>query len=144
MKDEHLSLKDGSGAPLTLAQNGQSLTGKVALVSVGGSGKGRELALELAAFGAAIIVADSEIDSAEVTAEAIRAMGGRAIAVAVDLNVKSQVELLVKYASGIFGSVEFVVNQAGNIYKVSGLIDSKESEWEKMLIEIICACKSNN
>lgn len=102
------------------------------------------MALEFAAYGASIIVADSEIDSAEITAEAIRSVGGKAIAVSVDISIQSQVEMLVKYARGIFGSLEFVVNQAGNIYKISELIDSKESEWGKTLTQNSNASKSIN
>lgn len=144
MNDEYLSVLTCSGEPLTLAENGQSLAGKVALVCAGGSGRGRELAIKLATHGAPIIFTASDLDSAESVSEEIRAMGGKAIAICVDISVKSQVEMLVKYASGIFGSLEFLINSEGTIYNVSKLIDSKESDLDKALIKNINTCKSTN
>ncbi|EIC86146.1 SDR family NAD(P)-dependent oxidoreductase [Serratia sp. M24T3] len=144
MISEHSSVSSIPGDALTIVEDGESLDGKVALVSMGGRGRGRELALHLASRGASVIIADSELESAEQTAEDIRALGSKAIAVAVDITVKSQVEMLVKYASGIFGSLEFLVNCAGIIYNVSGLIGSKENDLEKLLTHNINASMSIN
>lgn len=129
---------------LTLIDEDQCLHGKVALVSMGGRGKGRELALQLASRGASIIIADSELDNAEQTAEDIRNLGNKAIAVSVDITVQSQAETLVKYAGGIFGSLDFLVNCAGIIYNVSELINSKEKDLQRLLTHNINASISVN
>lgn len=133
MIDEFSSASKSSGEALTLKELGQNLHGKVALVCMGGRGKGKDLALQLASRGVSIIVTDIELDSAEQTAEEIRAIGSKAIAVAVDITVNSQVAMLVKYASGIFGSLEFLVNCAGIIYNISRLISSQTNDFEKLL-----------
>src|SRR5438046_821946 len=62
-----------------------NLTGKVALVTGGGSGIGEATCRTLARAGAAVAVVDYRPESAQVVAEAIVADGGRAIAVASDV-----------------------------------------------------------
>lgn len=109
------------------------LDGKIALVASAGLGIGRGKALSMASRGAAIIVVDRCIDGAEQTAEDIRAAGGRAIAIAVDITIKAQVEMLAKQASGIFGGLDIVVNSAGFAFTVGTLEDQHNDQIKTLL-----------
>jgi NAD(P)-dependent dehydrogenase (short-subunit alcohol dehydrogenase family) len=89
------------------------LTGKVALITGGSRGLGLEMALAFADAGADVIVASRKIESCEAAAEAIRARGGRALALAAHAGKWHEVETLVERAYAGFGRVDILVNNAG-------------------------------
>lgn len=62
-----------------------NLNGKVAVVTGAASGIGKEIALELAKGGAAVAIADMNLDGANGVADEIRKSGGKAIGVAMDV-----------------------------------------------------------
>jgi NAD(P)-dependent dehydrogenase (short-subunit alcohol dehydrogenase family) len=98
------------------------LEGKVALVTGGGRGVGRGVALALAEAGASVVVNDlgatldgqpeSEQPGAEVVA-AIEAMGGQAVADGGSVSDWNQAQRMVKTAVDTFGRIDIVVNNAG-------------------------------
>src|SRR4051812_21149830 len=79
------------------------LNGKVAIVTGSASGIGRATATTLAAAGAAVVVADLNLEGAQATADAIIAAGGRAVPVKVDISDQSQVEAKAKLAVSEYG-----------------------------------------
>jgi len=89
------------------------LTGKVAVVTGGGDGIGRESCRILAAAGAKVVVSDLSLQKAQAAADEINADGG--IAAAVDCNVlnRPDLERLIKFTVGTFGTVNILVNNAG-------------------------------
>lgn len=89
------------------------MTGKVALVTGGGSGIGRASALEFAARGAAVMAADFNLEGAQETARQIEAAGGKAAAVKVDVSNEASVKAMVAEAVGAFGRLDYLVNNAG-------------------------------
>lgn len=107
------------------------LSGKVAIVTGGGKGIGRAVALGLAAAGAAVVVAARTKEEIEAVAEEIRHGGGKALAVATDLTVNEQLENLVQTALDAFGGrIDILVNNAARSF-LRGLLDLREDGWDK-------------
>jgi 3-oxoacyl-[acyl-carrier protein] reductase len=101
---------------------GNSLDGKVAIVTGAGRGLGRVEALELAKQGARVVVNDYGVgadgsgtsqDPAQQVVEEIKAFGGEAVAVFGDVGEWSDVEANVRKAIDTYGDLHIVVNNAG-------------------------------
>ena len=79
------------------------LAGKVAIVTGGGQGMGKAYCLGFAEEGASVVVADINAETARQTAEAIRAKGGKALSVKVDISKWADVSGTVEKALKEFG-----------------------------------------
>lgn len=88
------------------------LVGKTALVTGGGQGIGRGIALALAAHGAAVALVGRTLEKVEKTAVEIEERGGRALALAGDVKVDADVERAVAAAVAEFGGLDILVNNA--------------------------------
>ena len=86
---------------------------KVAIVTGGASGIGREICLYLARKGAVVIVADLNVESANAVSREIADVGGSSRAKRVDVAVKGEVEDLVKETVSEFGRIDLMINNAG-------------------------------
>ena len=89
------------------------LTGKVALVTGGSRGLGYEMVKAFAAHGADVIIASRKLANCEAVAEECRALGRRALAVAVHAAKWAELDALVEKAYAEFGRVDILVNNAG-------------------------------
>ena len=89
------------------------LDGKVALVTGGGNGIGREAALAFAREGARVAVADYEADSARETVAMINGNGGQAISLSGDVTVAAQVQAMFDGAIAAYGRLDCAFNNAG-------------------------------
>lgn len=107
------------------------LRGAVAIVTGGGKGIGKAIALGLAQAGASVVVASRTEAEIEAVAEEIRGIGGRALAVVTDLTSSEQIENLVEAAIGEFGRVDILVNNAATSY-LAPLLDLKEKGWDRI------------
>jgi citronellol/citronellal dehydrogenase len=87
--------------------------GRVALVTGGGTGIGRAVALELAATGARVVVCGRRSEPLSETVQTIEADGGECLAVPSDIREPDQVAALVDAAVERFGAVDVLVNNAG-------------------------------
>jgi 3-oxoacyl-[acyl-carrier protein] reductase len=107
------------------------LTEKVAVVTGAAKGIGTEIARELAAEGAAVVVdyATSR-DNADKVVEEIVASGGRALAVQGDVAKSADVERLFAEASRAFGPIDVLVNNAG-IYQFGRIEEVTEEEFHR-------------
>lgn len=107
------------------------LTGKVAIVTGGGRGIGRAIALGLARSGASVIVASRTQKEIEGVAEEIKQLGRKALAVVTDLTVNEQMENLVNATVKEFGKIDILVNNAARSY-LRSLLDLREDGWDKI------------
>ena len=89
------------------------LDGKVALVTGGGNGIGREASLAFAREGARVAVADFEAASAQETVSLINGSGGQAISLSVDVTVAAQVQAMVEGVTSAYGRLDCAFNNAG-------------------------------
>ena len=91
----------------------ERLTGKVALVTGGGSGIGRATALLLAEEGARVAVVDLDSARASAVADEITGAGGRAVVVRGDVSTDGSAEAIVQQVLEGLGRVDVLVNSAG-------------------------------
>lgn len=97
------------------------IKGKTAVITGGASGIGREVALEFAKNGAAVVIADlDEIEGARLQFEIIQS-GGRALFKYTDVEKSADIEEMMSETLSNFGSVDFAFNNAGIESGFSGL-----------------------
>lgn len=89
------------------------LSGKVALVTGGSRGLGREMVLAFADHGADVIIASRKLDACEAVAALVRAKGRRAMAHAAHCGRWDDIDALIAAAYAQFGKVDILVNNAG-------------------------------
>jgi len=94
-------------------EHGLELSGKIALVTGGGTGLGYEVSLGLAAKGATIAVAYSRSHrEAEETVAAIRSAGGSAASIQADLSTTAGCEAIIRETAAAFGRLDILVHNA--------------------------------
>jgi len=89
------------------------LKDRVAIVTGGGTGIGRSIALEFAKAGADVIIASRNLENLERVAGEIRDLGRRSLAVATDVRKPEDVENMVQRTMEGFGRIDIQVNNAG-------------------------------
>jgi NAD(P)-dependent dehydrogenase (short-subunit alcohol dehydrogenase family) len=108
------------------------MTGKVALVTGGGSGIGRAAAELFAERGGSVVVADLNEAGAKATVERIAAQGRRAEAVRCDVTNAANVEAAVAAVRRIFGRIDAAINTVG-ILRISPITEAGDDEWSTVL-----------
>jgi rhamnulose-1-phosphate aldolase/alcohol dehydrogenase len=106
----------------------QPLSGRVALVTGGAGGIGGAIARRLTAEGAAVVIADLDLDNARGLASEI---GEQAVAVRLDLTDESSVTACFEGAALAFGGTDILVNNAG-ITLSRSLTDTTLADYEKV------------
>ena len=109
-----------------------SLQGQVAIVTGGGRGIGREIALALAKDGADVALFDVNPQQFEQTAGELRALGRRAEGLAVDVTDGKQVDDGVAKVLDKLGRVDILINNAG-ITKDGLLMRMDDAQWDRVL-----------
>jgi 3-oxoacyl-[acyl-carrier protein] reductase len=109
------------------------LSGRVALVTGGGRGIGRAIALELAASGAHVFINYvGNQAAAEQTVAAIEAAEGKATAIQADVSLAEDVDRLFKQVLGVGGRLDVLVNNAG-ITRDTLLLRMKDDDFDSVL-----------
>ena len=109
-----------------------SLEGQVAIVTGGGTGIGRGIALEFAKAGADVVVASRRLSVLEEVSEEVTALGKRSLAVQTDISRKTDVDNLVQRVMDEFGVIDILVNNAA-IWNTTPLLKLSEDDWDKTL-----------
>lgn len=108
------------------------VAGKVAVVTGAGGGIGKGIALAMAASGASVVVNDISATHAQGVVDEIKAAGGRAVANTDSVAGRASAEQIVQTAVDVYGKIDIIVNNAGNLrdrlfHKMS------EEEWSQVI-----------
>jgi 2-hydroxycyclohexanecarboxyl-CoA dehydrogenase len=121
------------------------LKGKTALVTGGGRGIGRAIALALAREGADVSVLDILPDNAEGVRKEIETLGVKGLGLTADLTRRPEVNRAVEETIARFGRLDILVNNAG-WDKMELFLDSEEEAWEKIIAinfkSVLYVCKA--
>lgn len=104
---------------------------KVALITGGGSGIGRAIALRLAKEGYHVVVNDIDLDAAQRTADEVRHLGVHVTPLRGDVGERASVQRVVEEALKEFGRIDALVNNAG-VVRLGRLIDFPEPDWRTL------------
>lgn len=110
----------------------RELDGRIAVVTGGGSGIGRALALAFADEGMDVAIGDIETEPGERVADEVRAKGRRALAVACDVTDAASVRALAASAREALGGAHVVCNNAG-VVAGKQTADMSDADWDWVL-----------
>lgn len=110
----------------------KTLEGKVAIITGGGQGIGREIAILLASEGSSIVLADINYKMAEATAKEIEALGVETFPCEIDVTDSGKVKGMVDKVLDKFGKIDILINNAG-IARDNLILRLKDEEWESVL-----------
>lgn len=108
------------------------LSGRVAVVTGGGSGMGRAIGLAFSRQGAKVVIADINLEAARETVAQQESAGGEAIAVKVDVTRKAETLDMAEAALRRFGRIDVLVNNAGSRC-LKSFLDHTEEDWHRMI-----------
>jgi len=120
------------------------LTGRVGLVTGAAQGLGRAMATGLAEAGADVLLADRNGDGVRDTADALAALGRRAVPVACDVADPAQIRTLFARLDDAFGRVDFLGNVAGDgkLGRPEDIsLDDVEETWRNLVYGRFCMCQ---
>jgi NAD(P)-dependent dehydrogenase (short-subunit alcohol dehydrogenase family) len=106
------------------------LTDRVAIITGGGGGIGRAIALSFASVGANIVIADIVPERCAETAERVREMGRQALAITTDVTDTNQIRTMIENTDQHFGRVDILVNNAGGVGP-KPFIEQSERSWRR-------------
>lgn len=107
--------------------------GETAIVTGGASGIGRAIAIQLAAEGVAVVVADVDAERASDTVDAVRDTGGIATVVETDVTDETAVHAVVDATIERHGGLDILVNNAGGPFDDDALHHVSTSTWHDVL-----------
>ncbi len=110
----------------------QTLAGQVAIITGGGTGMGKAMALNFASLGAKIVVASRKLENLEATVKEIEAVGGEALAVATDVRDPVQVANMVAQTKEHFGGVDILINNAAGNF-IAKAEDLSPNGWNAVI-----------
>jgi NAD(P)-dependent dehydrogenase (short-subunit alcohol dehydrogenase family) len=122
------------------------LQDKVSIITGAGSGMGRVAALRFAAEGSLVVVADNQKAAAEETVALVKAAGGEATAVTVDISAEADARAMVDHAIATYGRVDVLYNNAGIMPEADhSVVDTSVEIWDKVMAVnvrgVFLACK---
>ncbi|RPJ59047.1 MAG: SDR family NAD(P)-dependent oxidoreductase, partial [Dehalococcoidia bacterium] len=111
-----------------------SLQGKTAIVTGGGRGLGRAIAIGFAKAGAKVVVTSRKIDDLEATAKDIQSFGGVAFPIQAHLGKMEEIQKMVDAAmEKLGGRIDILVNNAGASPSMCSVLDADERLWETVM-----------
>src|SRR3990170_913397 len=92
------------------------LKDKVAIITGGGQGIGKEYALGFAREGAKVVIAEIKLENAQQVVKEIESQGGKAIAIRTDVTSEADARAAVEKTISTFGRIDVLVNNAAIYY----------------------------
>ncbi|HEX7592213.1 MAG TPA: glucose 1-dehydrogenase [Candidatus Limnocylindrales bacterium] len=119
---------------------------KVSIITGAGGGMGRVAALRFAAEGSLVVVADNQAAAAEETVRLVKAAGGEATAVTVDISAEADARAMVDHAIATYGRVDVLYNNAGVMPEADhSVVDTPVEAWDQVMAVnvrgVFLACK---
>jgi len=109
------------------------LKGQRAIITGGGRGIGRAIALRFADEGASVFITARTASELEAVAEEVRAAGGKAVALAADVSQPAGCEHIYRAAVNAFGAVHILVNNAGIFGPVEPAHQITPEQWDAVM-----------
>ncbi|HJX90384.1 MAG TPA: SDR family oxidoreductase [Pyrinomonadaceae bacterium] len=109
------------------------LNDRVAIVTGGGRGIGREITLALSHEGADVVVCGRQLDVLEQTVTEIETQGRRALAIVTDVSNEVQVNELINKTLATFGRVDILVNNAGIAGPTAAVTNLSRAAWDEVM-----------
>jgi NAD(P)-dependent dehydrogenase (short-subunit alcohol dehydrogenase family) len=120
-------------AAIPVTNGAINLSGRVAIVTGGGSGIGRAMAKQLAGAGATVVVNDIIAERARETVAIIERAGGAAVPAVADISDEQGVESFVKQAAAQFGRIDVLCNNAGIMDEMAEPAATPTPIWNRVL-----------
>src|SRR5437867_3800756 len=108
------------------------LSGKVAIITGGGSGLGRQMATALAEMGADVVLCARNAERCAETAAELSALGVRALGLRCDVTSADDVRAMVERAKAELGRIDILVNNAGRAW-VAPVATMAVEDWRRVL-----------
>ncbi|SEN98422.1 SDR family NAD(P)-dependent oxidoreductase [Paenibacillus sp. OV219] len=108
------------------------LEDRIAVVTGGGNGIGKAIAIALAEEGARVVIADIHMEAAFKVEEHIRQNGGTCLVVEADVVRKTDVERIFDETLRVFGKVDILINNVGGTIR-KAMVDFTEDEWDQII-----------
>lgn len=116
-----------------MSENAKRFEGRVVVVTGSARGIGSAIARRFAREGANVVVADIDAEGAQTTANEIVAEGYAAIGVHADVSQAADVDQLARFSNEAFGTVDTLVNNAGDVTITKHFLDSDEEWWDHFI-----------
>ncbi len=108
------------------------LTGKVAIVTGGTKGLGYGIVMALAYYGAKVVVTSRHQDDCDKVAKEVVDMGGEAIGIKTDVQVKAELDSLIEKTVGKYGKLDIMINNAG-VAVTKPMLEMTEADYDTVL-----------
>jgi len=118
---------------MVLTKNIFDLSGKVAIITGGGSGLGRLFCEALAEFGADISLCDIDEKGAKETSELVENFGRQSLPIRADVNNPDDVKRMIDETVAKFGHIDILVNNAGINAKPAKIAEMPIEDWDRVL-----------
>ncbi|MBW1802295.1 MAG: SDR family oxidoreductase [Deltaproteobacteria bacterium] len=109
------------------------LKDKIAIITGGGRGIGKAIAMAFSSEGAVIVVAATTLTRLEETVEEIKRQGREAMAIQMDLRDENQVVQMVDRVVKTYGRIDILVNNSGIGGPTVSVVDMKLEDWNEVL-----------